>query len=94
MAPARDERAGPATGPPAAPHLMTVAEVAAWLRLHPWSVYELVKSGELPSRRVGPKRGKIVIDSSDVDAYWRRAGLVAPSPAPGALDRHRRPRRV
>jgi excisionase family DNA binding protein len=68
---------------------MTVKQAAARLSLHPWSVYELVKSGALPCRRVGPRAGKIVLDEQDVERYWREAKVRArPAGVEGALDRH------
>ncbi len=33
--------------------LMTVQEVAAYLRVHPMTVYRLIQRGELPAIRVG-----------------------------------------
>jgi excisionase family DNA binding protein len=35
------------------PPIMTVKEVAEYLRVHPSSVYKLVRRGELPAFRVG-----------------------------------------
>ena len=67
---------------------MTVREAAKLLELHPSSVYDLIATGQLPCRRVGPKRGKIVVDQADVDTYWRKAkiaGGVAPK-APAAAE--------
>lgn len=49
---------------------MTVREAAARLCLHPSTVYDLARAGAIPHRRVGPKKGKIVFDPADVEAYW------------------------
>ena len=49
--------------------LLTVAEVAAILRLDESSVYALAASGELPRYKVGPKNGGVRIAREDVDAY-------------------------
>lgn len=68
---------------------MTVREAASRLGLSPTSVYALIQSGELPCRRLGPRRGKIVVDEADVRAYWDRA-RVAARPCAGAIDRHAR----
>lgn len=37
------------------PRYMTVNEVAAQLRLHPVSIYRLIKSGELEAMRMGTR---------------------------------------
>jgi excisionase family DNA binding protein len=55
---------------------MTVKEAAKRLELHPSSVYDIINAGDLPARRIGPKRGKIVIDEADVEAYWRKAKVL------------------
>jgi excisionase family DNA binding protein len=35
------------------PRLMTVSEIASYLRVHPTTIYRLVKSGKMPSIRIG-----------------------------------------
>jgi excisionase family DNA binding protein len=46
--------------------LLTVAEVAATMRVSNMTVYRLIKTGELPALRVGKNYR---IRESDVDAY-------------------------
>ena len=46
--------------------LLTVAEVAATMRVSNMTVYRLIKSGELPALRVGKSYR---IRESDVDRY-------------------------
>jgi excisionase family DNA binding protein len=48
---------------------MTVAEAAELLGCKPSTVYELVSLRKLPHYRIGPCRGKIVLDRADVEAY-------------------------
>jgi len=61
-------------------------------------LYALTASGELPSCRVGPRRGRILIARADLEAYLARVRHVAPQaptvPDVGALlDRVRRGQR-
>ena len=58
---------GPLTGP-----LLTVAEVAAVLRVSNMTVYRLIKSGELPALRVGKNYR---IRESELEAFLA-AGLI------------------
>ena len=57
------------------PRYLTVAEVAAIMRVSTMTVYRLIKAGELPATRVG-KSFRLVED--DVDRYlargWDEAG--------------------
>ena len=48
--------------------LLTVAEVAATMRVSNMTVYRLIKSGDLPALRVGKNYR---IRESDVDVYLR-----------------------
>lgn len=52
--------------------LLTVAEVAAELRVSTMTVYRLVKAGELPAFRIGKNYR---IRRGDLDTY-RQAGVV------------------
>ena len=52
------------------PHFLTVAEVAAMMRVSKMTVYRLVHSGELPAVRVG--RSFRVLEK-DVDEYLRKS---------------------
>jgi excisionase family DNA binding protein len=54
------------TGRQAGDRLLTVAEVAATMRVSNMTVYRLIKTGELPALRVGKNYR---IRESDVDAY-------------------------
>ncbi|MCY3559917.1 MAG: helix-turn-helix domain-containing protein [bacterium] len=48
------------------PRFMTVAEVAALMRVSTMTVYRLIKSGDLPAVRFGKSYR---LDEADVDAY-------------------------
>ena len=57
-APARDAAGGAATlaakkSEVAAPRVLTVRELADYLRVHPTTVYRLLRSSQLPAFRVG-----------------------------------------
>jgi excisionase family DNA binding protein len=52
-----------------APELMTVVEVARWLRVHQRTVYRLVRQEDLPHVRVG--RG-LRFTRAEVEAWMRR----------------------
>lgn len=41
------------------PEVVTVDEIAAWLRVSPMSIYRMIHSGELPARKVGRKAYRI-----------------------------------
>lgn len=56
----------------AATGLMTVAEVAAQLRVGLRTIYSLCESGELACYRIGSERGTIRITSNDVEQYLSR----------------------
>jgi excisionase family DNA binding protein len=45
--------AGSPTGTPSAPEIMTVYEVAEYLRLHHVMGYRMVKRGDIPGFRIG-----------------------------------------
>jgi excisionase family DNA binding protein len=57
------------------PRFMTVAEVAAMMRVSTMTVYRLIKGGELPAVRFGKSYR---LDEAEVDAYlagrYTRAG--------------------
>jgi excisionase family DNA binding protein len=53
-------------GRQAGDRLLTVAEVAATMRVSNMTVYRLIKNGDLPALRVGKNYR---IRESDVDAY-------------------------
>jgi excisionase family DNA binding protein len=62
------------TGRQAGDRLLTVAEVAATMRVSNMTVYRLIKTGELAALRVGKNYR---IRESDVDAYlWDRSVQV------------------
>lgn len=70
---------------------MTVKEAAARLRVSPKTVYELIEAEALPARRVGLRKGKILIDAADVEAYWD-ASKAGPKPVEiRSASRHLRP---
>ena len=61
--------------------LLTVKEVASWLRLSLAEVYRLIRSSELSHYRVGPGSGAIRVRRDDINAFLnkRRKG---PKPEP------------
>jgi putative molybdopterin biosynthesis protein len=56
------------------PSLLTAEDVARQLRIKKYTVYELIKRGELPSSRVGKQ---VRISQEDIDRYLR-AGKTGP----------------
>ena len=52
------------------PQFLTVAEVAAMMRVSKMTVYRLVHSGELPAVRVGRS---FRVQEKDVDDYLRKS---------------------
>jgi excisionase family DNA binding protein len=51
------------------PPLLSVHDVAARLKVHPSTVYQLCAAGRLPHRRVGLGRGVIRVTESDLAEY-------------------------
>jgi excisionase family DNA binding protein len=49
--------------------LLTVAEIAAWLRITPRTVYRFIRHAQLPDRRVGAQYRFL---RREVDAWLRR----------------------
>ena len=58
------------SGDHADPKFLTVAEVAAMMRVSKMTVYRLVHSGELPAVRVGRS---FRVTEHDVDDYLRKS---------------------
>ncbi len=58
------------TGPGVEPEFMTVAEVAARMRVSKMTVYRLLHGGELPAVRVGRS---FRVREDDVDDYLRKS---------------------
>ena len=58
------------SGGHADPKFLTVAEVAAMMRVSKMTVYRLVHSGELPAVRVGRS---FRVTEDDVDEYLRKS---------------------
>jgi excisionase family DNA binding protein len=52
-----------------ASEIMTVGEVAAYLKVHPMTIYRLVKRRELPSFRVGADHR---FSRADIDEWIRK----------------------
>jgi putative molybdopterin biosynthesis protein len=63
------------------PPLLTAEDVARQLRIKKYTVYELIKRGELPSSRVGKR---VRVSQEDIDRYLRagRTGPVQEADAP------------
>lgn len=59
-----------ASGPGAEPEFMTVAEVAARMRVSKMTVYRLLHGGEVPAVRVGRS---FRVREEDVDEYLRKS---------------------
>lgn len=51
------------------PRQYTVAEAAEFLRLHPSTVYDLIRDRLIKGRRKGPRKGRIYFLRPDLDAY-------------------------
>ncbi len=65
--------------------LLTVKEVASWLRLSLAEVYRLIRSGAVSHYRVGPGKGAIRLREADVATFLeaRREGpRKPPEPIP------------
>jgi len=58
--------------------LLTVREVAQWLRVSTATAYSLVKRGALPAMRVGIHGGAIRIRAEDVWDYLANATQTTP----------------
>lgn len=52
--------------------LLTVADVADWLRVSTSLVYQIVESGKLPVYRIGNGRGAIRFRPEDIEVYLDR----------------------
>jgi excisionase family DNA binding protein len=59
--------------------VLTTDEAAAYLKVSRWTLYDLVRHGELPNRRAGRQRLRFYL--ADLDAYL---GRVTPMPTPEA----------
>ena len=74
----------------AAPELLTVAEVAATLRIGRSLAYVLCSDGTIPSVRVsgvGSRRGRVVVRRIDVEQYLDRLfGAHTATAAPTRVD--------
>jgi excisionase family DNA binding protein len=55
--------------------ILTVREVAEFLRVSPDTVRRFLRQGALPGRKIGPRQWRIRRD--DVDAFWRRGAPPA-----------------
>lgn len=60
---------------------MTVREVSEYLRVHPTTVYRLVKSGMLPGFKVGDRWR---FQQAEIDSWLRQGG--GPSPQRSSRD--------
>lgn len=58
----------PAKPPARAPQLLTVAEVAAMLRLTPKGIYRMVSERRIPFRRAG---AQLLFDVAEIDAWTK-----------------------
>lgn len=66
------------------PRLLTVAEAAQYLSMHPGSVRRLVQEGRLPAYRLGQtNRGRLRVRQSDLDALLRATTDGGAEGAPG-----------
>ncbi len=57
--------------------VLTIGEVAEMLRVHPTTIYRLVKRGELPGFKVG---GNWRINSQALDSWLEGSRRTNPSP--------------
>lgn len=58
----------PAKLPAGAPHLVTVNEVAALLRLKPKGIYKMVQQKRIPFRKAGTK---LLFDVAEIEAWTK-----------------------
>lgn len=49
--------------------MLTVSEVAERLKLSLSAIYELIADGQLPSVRLGPKKGAVRVTEEDLQAF-------------------------
>lgn len=52
--------------------MLTVDEIAAWLRFHPETIRRLLRKGEFPNAVLLSRRAGWRIPRSDVQSYLRR----------------------
>lgn len=64
------------------PKLLDVRGSGAYLGVSPWSIRDLIWSGELPYVRIGRRH---MVDVADLDGYVERAKVVAGSPCSGQV---------
>jgi excisionase family DNA binding protein len=62
-----------------APSWLTIAEVAALLKIHPNTVRRLILTGRLPALRVGGRGSAIRINIQHLDAFIRDALTADPA---------------
>jgi excisionase family DNA binding protein len=62
--------------------LLTIDEAAKYIRLGKTSLYDCIHGGNIPFFR--PPRGKILLDSADLDD-WLRVSKVSAGTAPGNI---------
>jgi excisionase family DNA binding protein len=67
---ARDQRSGSNGRPPVSDPFLTLQEAAAVLRLHPRTVREYLRRGELEGRLIG---GRWRFRRRDLDAFFDKA---------------------
>lgn len=60
----------PAKLPAGVPHLLTVDEVAAMLRLRPKTIYNMVSQGRIPFRKAGHQ---LLFDPKEIEAWTKPA---------------------
>jgi excisionase family DNA binding protein len=73
--------------------LLTPAQVAARLGVSKALVYQWVEEGRLPAYRLGTggRRGRILIDEVDLNAFLATCRSGAQAANPGVRFTHRRP---
>ncbi|MFZ6028304.1 MAG: helix-turn-helix domain-containing protein [Chloroflexota bacterium] len=54
-------------------HLLTIAEIAKWARVHPKTVYRWIKEGKLPAIQLGKRTYRV--PESMVASYLYQIGL-------------------
>jgi excisionase family DNA binding protein len=60
--------------------LLTVSEVAEWVRVHPKTVYRWIKDGRLEALQIGPRTSRVPEDA--VEKFLHQAGYgVIPTPS-------------
>jgi excisionase family DNA binding protein len=71
----RESKAVPQQEKPVRDQLVTIDEGAQYIRMGKTTLYDCIKRGDIPFFR--PARGKILLDTADLDDWLRRSKVPA-----------------